>query len=159
MSNLTTNNASLLSIVDKVNGASNEVSIQTNLITQIASALEGKSGTIVIEPVIGQVDVKPSSNGTSISFTGLTAEPKMFAIVPTGNITLGTTRYVTGVFFDGTTMYGTYGYKSSSTATSYYSASYFTKTYSGGTLKITTFSSTNGGNFTSGATYRLIYVV
>ena len=136
------------------------VETQTSLIAQIVQELEGKAGggSVVIEPTIASVSVKPSSNSTSISFSGLSAEPKMFAITTTGNVTLGTTRYVTSVLFDGTTVHGTYGYKSSSAATSYYSASYFTKTYSGGTLKITTSSSTNGGNFTSSATYKLVYV-
>ena len=102
---------------------------------------------------------KPSSNTTSISFTGLTAEPKMFAINPTGNITLGSTRYVTSVIYDGSKTHGIYGYRSSSSGTSYYSASYFTWTYSNGTLTVKTSSSTNGGNFSSSATYQLTYVV
>ena len=139
------------------------VDAQTSLIAQIVQELEGKAagdsgGGAVIEPTISSVSVKPGSNSTSISFTGLSAEPKMFFIAPTGNITLGSTRYVTGVFFDGTTLCGTYGYRSGSSATSYYSASYFTKTYSGGTLTIKTSSATNGGNFTPSATYKLVYV-
>ena len=134
------------------------VDAQADLISQIASVLENKAGTIVIEPIIAQASVKPSSNSTSISFTGLTAEPKMFAISPTGNITLGTTRYVTGVAYDGTTTRGTYGYRSGSSATSYHSASYFTWTYSNGTLTVRTSSSTNGGNFKSSTTYQLVYV-
>ena len=129
---------------------------QYTLIEQIAEALSEKSAGS--EAVIGTVSVKPSSNATSISFTGLSAEPKMFSICPTGNITLGSTRYVTGVMYDGTTTRGTYGYRQSSSATSYYSASYFTWTYSNGTLTVTTSSSTNGGNFTSSVTYQLTYV-
>lgn len=108
---------------------------------------------------IATTTTKPSSNSTSISFTGLTAEPKMFAINPTGNITLGSTRYVTSVIYDGTKTHGIYGYRQSTTATSYYSASYFTWTYSNGTLTVKTSSSTNGGNFSSSATYQLTYVV
>ena len=134
------------------------VDVQADLISQIASVLESKAGTIIIEPTIAQVSASISSNGTSISFTGLTAEPKMFSVCPTANITLGTTRYVTGVVYDGTTTRGTYGYRSGSSATSYYSASYFTWTYSDGTLTIKTTSSTNGGNFKSGTTYIITYV-
>lgn len=136
------------------------VSDQTTLIAQIKTALEGKAvgGSGGSGVTIKTASTKPSSNSTSISFTGLTAQPKMFAICPTGNITLGSTRYVTGVVYDGSTTRGTYGYRSGSSATSYHSASYFTWTYSNGTLTVKTSSSTNGGNFTSSVTYQLVYV-
>ena len=130
---------------------------QTSLIAQIKTALDGKVAPAPPAPDIKMT--KPNSNSTSISFTGLTAQPKMFAICPTGNITLGSTRYVTGVMYDGSTTHGTYGYRSGSTATSYYSASYFTWTYSNGTLTVRTSSSTNGGNFTSSVTYQMTYIV
>ena len=142
-----------------------EVSEQENLIQQIKTALEGKaagggsgSGGSA-GATINVVQVKPSRNSTSISFTGLMGEPKMFAIMPMGNLTLGTTRYVTGVISDGSITAGTYGYRSGSSATSYYSDSYFTWTYNNGTLTVNTSSSTNGGNFSSSATYVLIYAV
>lgn len=125
------------------------------------NGVDGYSHVVVNVPgaTIGTATTKPSSNSTQISFTGLTAQPKMFAIVPTGNITLGSTRYVTGVMYDGSKTHGTYGYRASSSATSYYSASYFTWTYSNGTLTVKTNSSTNGGNFSSSVTYQLVYVV
>lgn len=133
---------------------------QASLITQIEAALEGKAGGGGSAGAsIGTASTKPSSNGTSISFTGLTGQPKMFAIIPTGNITLGTTRYVTGVVHDGETTHGIYGYRSGSSGTSYYSSSYFRWTYENGTLTVTTTSSANGGNFSSSATYLLVYVV
>ena len=140
--------------------AVSEVDEQVVLIQQIKTALEGKTavgngGTTL---TIGTATKKLSSNSTTITFEGLTGEPKMFAIVPTGNITLGSTRYVTGVMYDGSRTHGTYGYRQSSSATSYYSASYFTWTYSNGTLTVKTSSSTNGGNFSSSATYQLVYV-
>lgn len=137
--------------------AVSEADTQTSLIAQIEAALEGKTGAAASVSV-RTATTKPSSNSTTISFTGLTAQPKMFAISPTGNITLGSTRYVTSVMYDGSTTHGTYGYRASSSATSYYSASYFTWTYSNGTLTVRTNSSTNGGNFTSSATYKLVYV-
>ena len=138
--------------------AISETESQESLISQIEAALEGKTGAAAPQVTIGSASTKPSSNATSISFTGLTGQPKMFAISPTGNITLGSTRYVTGVMYDGSNTHGTYGYRASSSATSYYSGSYFTWTYSNGTLTVRTNSSTNGGNFTTSATYQLAYV-
>lgn len=118
----------------------------------------------VLVPGAGNIEVetattKLTSNGTSISFTGLKGEPSMFSINPTSNITLGSTRFVTSVTYDGATTHGIYGYRASSSATSYYSASYFTWTYSNGTLTVRTSSSTNGGNFSSSVTYQLAYVI
>lgn len=100
---------------------------------------------------------KTSSNATSISFTSLSAQPKMFCVQCEQQQTLGSTRYVISVICDGTNTYGTWGYRSGSSAYQYYSSSYFTWTYSGGTLTVSTNSSSNGGYFHSGYNYRLIY--
>ena len=120
--------------------------------------LDGLLQSLQESQTVKTANTKLTSNSTSISFTGLTAQPKMFAICPTGNITLGSTRYVTSVMYDGSTTHGTYGYRSGSTAYSYYSASYFTWTYSNGTLTVRTNSATNGGNFNNSVTYKLAYI-
>ena len=101
---------------------------------------------------------KLSSNSTSISFTGLPAEPKMFVIIPTANITLGATRYITNVIYDGSTTNGSAGYRSGSSAFNYYYDSAYSWTYENGTLTVEASSSTNGGSFSSSVTYRLMYV-
>jgi len=97
-----------------------------------------------------------SSNATSISFT-VSGNPTAFMCMLDQQSSLGSTRYVIGVTYDGSTVRGTYGYSSSNTRYAYYSSSYFSKSYSNGTLTISTTSSTNGGYFRSGYTYRLIY--
>lgn len=109
---------------------------------------------------IGVATKSLSSNSTSISFD-VEGEPLAFSCALDAQITLATTYYVVAVHSDGTNTYGNYVRRSSgggSSAYCYYSASYFTWTYSNGTLTITTQSSTYGGYFRSGYTYRLIYV-
>lgn len=154
----TEDSMSLNAMENHINEANENVNTESELISQIMTVLRGKTNIEIPEVVINTATAKLSSNGTSISFTGLSEEPKMFAICPTGNISLGTTRYVTSVIYDGTTTQGTYGYRSGSTGTSYYSSSYFTWTYTNGTLTVKTSSSTNGGNFSSSVTYQLAYV-
>jgi len=118
--------------------------------------------TVSVAVPVGGCTVKTktastSSNATSISFTSLSAEPKAFSVMLDQQSSLGSTRYVIAVHYDGSTTYGTWGYSSSNTRYAYYSSSYFTWTYSGGTLTVSTNSSTNGGYFRSGYSYRLIY--
>lgn len=154
----TEDDMSLGAMETKLDEANVDVNTEADLISQIMVVLNNKTDIVIPEVKIGTATAKLSSNGTSISFTGLTEEPEMFAISPTGNITLGSTRYVTSVMYDGDTTRGTYGYRSGSSATSYHSSSYFTWTYSNGTLTVKTSSSTNGGNFSSSVTYQLAYV-
>lgn len=112
------------------------------------------------EPEIKTTTKKLSAQDTSISFAGLTAEPKMFTVTPIGTMTVSnSSRYVTCVLYDGTTTHGVYMYRTSSNATSYYSNGYFSWTYSSGTLTIKTSSSSNGGYFSATPTYQLVYMV
>ena len=110
---------------------------------------------------IAETTKSPSSNATSIAFTGLAAQPKAFMLIATTQITVSSTYYVSSVMSDGTNTYGAYvrkGSGGSSSAYQHVSSSYFSWTYSNGTLTVKTQSSTNGGNFKSGVTYRLIYI-
>lgn len=148
-----------MSVRSEIERIAGEVGAQVSLIAQIEAALEGKAaGSSGGSGAAIKTATENQSNGTSISFTGLTAEPKMFAVIPTGDIKLGSTRYVTGVMYDGSETHGTYGYRSGSSGTSYYSSSYFTWTYSNGTLSVDTLSSINGGNFSATVSYLLVYV-
>ena len=121
------------------------------------------------EPVIGTADgahvasvtKAPSNNSTSIACTGLAARPKAFMLIATTQITLSSTYYVTAVASNGTNTYGTYvrkGSSGNSSAYSYVSSSYFSWTYSSGTLTVKSQSSSSGGYFKSSVTYRLIYI-
>jgi hypothetical protein len=157
-SNQTITAGTYLSGTQTIQGDSNLVSenIKSGVsIFGVTGTMSNNSGGATIKTTTK----KNSSNNNSIVFTGLTEEPKMFAISPTGNIILSSTKYVTSVMYDGEKTHGTYGYITSSLATSYYSASYFTWTYSNGTLTVKTSSTINGGNFSPSVTYQLTYVV
>lgn len=108
---------------------------------------------------VGTATATPSSNSTTISFS-VQGEPKMFAIQINKNasyISGSSSRYITSVISDGSTVYTTCIYKSSSNAREYnYSTSSFN--YSNGTLTITSAGSSTVGYFMSGTSYRLIYV-
>lgn len=138
----------------------NSVDSQADIIVQIETALEGKSAGssggsgATIKTATTVLD----SGARTISFTGLDAEPKMFVIIPIGELTLSSIRYVTGVVYDGSLTHGRYGYHTTSSGKSYYSSSYFTWTYNNGTLTVNTSSSNNGGNFAGTYDYRLVYV-
>jgi len=112
-----------------------------------------------VSATVDTATTTPSSNSTSISFS-VSGEPIMFAVQISKNasyISGASTRYITSVICDGSTVYTTNIYKSGSSAREYnYSTSSFS--YSGGTLKITSASSSTSGYFMSGTTYRLIYV-
>lgn len=157
-----------MSIQTEINRISGEVDTQESLIAQIAAALEGKaaggnSGPSEPQLKLYVTTAKLNSNNQTISFTGLPAEPKAFAVTPIGNITLSTSnRFVTSVLYDGETTHGVYvvsgGSSYNRTYTETHSTSYFSRTYNNGTLTIGTSSTTNGGVFASAATYKLVAI-
>lgn len=173
-----------MSVQSQIDRVTNEVSGQSSLISQIQNALSGKvSVSPNIQPItiyesgifeapegvdgyspvtvdiksadIGTTTVTPSSNSRSISFTGLSGEPKMFSVCPDGNTSLSSsTRYATNVVYDGSSTRGIY----STTSTATHTTNGFTWTYNDGTLTISTASTSNGGYFRSNIQYRLTYV-
>ena len=116
--------------------------------------LSDSGGGITVETATAS-----GAGSTSISFTGLSGEPKMFSVCAVAQFNNSATRCVVSVMFDGTTTYGNWVYQSSNKSWGilYASSSYFSFTYSNGTLTISTSSTTNGGVFRSGTNYRLIY--
>ena len=97
-----------------------------------------------------------SSNATSLAFT-ISGQPKMFAIMVDQQSSISSTRYIVAVDYDGTTTRGTWAYYSGQTRNIYYSNSYFSWTYSNGTLTVRSSSSSNGGYFRANYVYRIIY--
>ena len=101
---------------------------------------------------IGTEDVQVGSGATSITFTGLTDEPNCFSCMFTDNI--GTSSGYTRahmVVFDGSSIYGL-EMGSGSTA-----SSNWTKSYSNGSLTITSTSTSAGGYFHQPGYYQLTY--
>lgn len=113
------------------------------------------------EAAVYTAESTPTANSLSISFTGLSGIPTLFSVTPIEDVTVGTTRYVVGVEFDGTKTRSSTSYYATSGTTNrrvFYSESYVTYTYSNGTLTITSQSATTGGYFQNGITYRLVYI-
>ncbi len=101
---------------------------------------------------IGTDDVQVGSGATSITFTGLTEEPTCFSCMFKNNI--GTSSGYTRahmVVFDGSSIYGM-EMGSGSTA-----SSNWTKSYSNGSLTITSTSTSAGGYFHQPGYYQLTY--
>lgn len=124
-----------------------------NTITGTLESTSGGSATIK------SATNTPNSNTTSISFT-VDAKPKMFSVINTTQFKQSSTMVVNSVTSDGSTTNGIYTNQSSifGYGTVHVSSSYFNYTYSNGTLTIHSSSSSNGGYFKSGCTYKLNYV-
>ena len=122
----------------------------------VAGSYEGEGGSGSAS--VASVESTPTSNALSISFTGLSGEPTMFSVHPKENITLGSTRYVLGVDYDGETTKGLQGYRASTSATATYSETAFTWKYENGTLTVTSGSANTGGYFGNNFTYELTYI-
>lgn len=160
---VSTNGMTPSDMATNLQGAAGTVDGQAELLAQVQALLEGKAFPEAPELSVFKATAKLSANNQQISFTGLSAQPKAFAVTPAGDIALSTSnRFVVNVLFDGTTTHGVYCYGSgsswSATYTAAYSASYFTHTYSNGTLTLRTSSTTNGGYFSSNVTYELIAI-
>ena len=144
---------SLNTMRDKIEVASNEVVTQSGLINQVKETLLEK---INAGAIISTATITPTSNSTSINFTGVTDTPVYFCVTPTGNTALNrTTRYALNVVYDGNSTVGIY----STTTTATYTTNGYSWTYSNGTLNVKSASTSNGGYFKSGTSYQLTYVM
>lgn len=144
---------SLNTMRDKIEAASNEVITQSGLINQVKETLLEK---INAGAIISTATITPTSNSTSINFTGVTDAPVYFCVTPIGNTALNrTTRYALNVVYDGNSTVGIY----STTTTATYTTNGYSWTYSNGTLNVKSASTSNGGYFKSGTSYQLTYVM
>lgn len=138
--------------------------VKGKFFTSVAGMMvEGtKEDSPATQAVVLVAEATPSANSLTLEFTGLSGEPTLFSVHPKENITLGSTRYILGVDYDGENTVGIQGYSSgsfmSSSATATYSATAFSWTYANGTLTVTSGNATTGGYFMSGITYQLVYI-
>ena len=84
---------------------------------------------------IDTAEAELESAASSITFTGLQAEPTSFVIYPDSNKSTGSPANVVAVVFDGTTIHGQTA-STTSNANAHYDTG-FTKSYSNGTLTVT----------------------
>lgn len=97
------------------------------------------------------------TNLSSISFTGLNGEPKLFCVfLDSGSFTF-TGRSIALICSYGDTTCGVSAYGGSE-ADLQYRTSYYSWTYSNGTLTVSCSSASSGGSFKASTTYRLVYV-
>ncbi len=144
-----------------------------SLFSDIATAIRSKTGSsaaivadgfpaAIASIPTGAVDVKTmdAEGGGSLSWTGLLGEPKAFFIHNTqSSLSLSsTTKRLICVYYDGETTYGVFAYKGTSNGIINHTSNYYSWTYSNGTLTANCSSTSNGGSFTSGNHYMLLYV-
>lgn len=126
-------------------------------VTNFATAEVNVPATVATKTSASQ-----SSTTTTLSISGLSAKPAMWAlqlVISSGSYVSGaSTRYITSALCSGgSTVYSTCIYKSGSTAREY---SYNTCTWSynnNGTITFTSPGTSTAGGFRSGSTYRLFY--
>lgn len=102
----------------------------TNLAELVVNVSGGSTGL-----QIDSVNTSTGSASSSITFTGLQAEPTSFVIYPDDHKSTGSPANVVAVVFDGTTIHGQTA-STTSNANAHYDTG-FTKSYSNGTLTVT----------------------
>lgn len=95
---------------------------------------EGGGGSSIL---VGTKTATPAAAGSTITFTGLSGEPTSFAIVSASNLATGASPFkVSGVVYDGTNVIGQ-TVTNTSNAQVTYDGTNFSKSYSNGTLTVT----------------------
>lgn len=108
--------------------------------------------TLYAKDTIQTVSTTVSARGRTISFSGLSSDPRAFIIMPTANTTLNSNyQYSYNIVYDGSALSQIY----SNTSTATIQTKYVSKSYSNGTLTITL---SNTPYFAAGNTYKLVAV-
>lgn len=118
--------------------------------TQITGTMESGGSDVSIETIT----FSPTSATSKYTINGLKGKPIVWKLFYAANLTATTTRYLVSAYSDGANRLAQVLYRSGSSGLLYYGSTYFTDSYSNGSLTIQTLSSCN---FYKG-TYRLIYV-
>lgn len=123
-------------------------------IFNVTGTYAGSSGATVYT-----AETTPSSNSTTINFT-VSKQPTIFSVMALENIASATTRKIVNIDYDGSTIKSQTAYSTSnySAGTIYYYDSAISQSYSNGTLTLTSSSTSTGGYFANGITYRLLYI-
>lgn len=153
-----TGTAVTVSASELVSGSQTISSNGTVDVTNLASVVVAVSGGGGSGATVKSATATGSSSSLTLQFTGLSAQPSAFAVIATASITINSTRRVTAVVSDGTHTYGCCVYKpnGNNNGTVYTSNSWYTWSYSSGSLTITSNSSSNGG-YWNASDYTLIY--
>ena len=144
-----------------INITTNDTYDVTNYATAIVEVPSSGGSSGSSAPTIKTLTLIPSSDSSTLSFSTLDSEPRFFSVTPTDDIALSTTRYITGIEYNGTTLITSYGYGTSSWLSSYsvyYDTSNVSQSYSNGTLTLTSASASSTGYFKSGVEYQLTYI-
>ena len=152
------NHTSLASLFSDIADA---IRAKTGGSTQIAADVFPTAIAGIAAARIGETTASNSSNEQTISFT-VNGEPTVFACVPVSSSDSNTTvslsssaRIVTGVIKYGNNTY--HGMQVGGGTTFALRVNQVDTTYSNGTLTLS-INASNGGEFRSGVTYRLLYV-
>ena len=118
--------------------------------SSVTLSVSGGGGGSAIQT--GVASATPSSAGLSISFTQLSGEPTTFVLKATSDLATGASPYkVAAVVFDGTSLHGQIITDTNNAQVTYDNTS-FSKTYSNGTLTVT-----STGPYFQSASYFLEY--
>lgn len=107
---------------------------------------------VYAKDTIQTVSTTVSTSGRTISFSGLSSDPRAFVIMPTANTTLDSSyQYSHNIVYNGSQLSQIYSNKSTATR----ATNYISKSYSNGTLTITL---SNTPYFAANNTYKLVAV-